>query len=102
MTQEVLDLIFEFLLSCLVIAGGGCLMLIGRGDSSFITSMIALVIYFWFQSRSNTATVNTLLKQFPLSTTTTPLPTTTVTTGATTTTTTTPTDAPASPVGNNI
>ena len=64
--REVLDLIFEFLISILVIGGGGILMMMGKGDNTFLTSMMALVIYFWFQSRSNAATVSNLLKQLPL------------------------------------
>jgi hypothetical protein len=66
MMKEVLDLVFEFLISLLVIAGGGALMWYGRGESTFLTSMIALVIYFWFQSRTNNATVTNLLKQLPI------------------------------------
>jgi len=62
---EVIELIFEFLISVLVIGGGGLLMLFGKGNSEFITSMMALVIYFWFQSRSNSATVKNLLQQIP-------------------------------------
>jgi hypothetical protein len=72
--REVLDLIFEFLISILVIGGGGILMMLGKGDNTFLTSMMALVIYFWFQSRTNEKTVNNLLKQFPVQTGTTPLP----------------------------
>ena len=94
--REVLDLIFEFLISILVIGGGGILMLMGKGDNTFLTSMMALVIYFWFQSRSNAATVSNLMKQFPIQTSTTQLP------GAhqvivTTTETTNPTNPPVVP-----
>lgn len=63
--REVLDLLLEFFISLLVIGGGGFLMYIGKGDSTFITSMIALVIYFWFQGRNTDKTVNNLLKQIP-------------------------------------
>ena len=65
MKIEVIDLIFEFLVSLLVIAGGGFLMFMGKGDSTFITSMMALVIYFWFQSRATDKTVQNLYKQPP-------------------------------------
>ncbi len=98
--REVLDLIFEFLLSCLVIGGGGVLMLIGKGDSSFITSMIALVIYFWFQSRSTTAAVNNLLKQFPTTQAIVPPVPTPVLSPAPVETN--PTNPPVVPPGNNI
>lgn len=58
-------MLLEFFISLLVIGGGGFLMYIGKGDSTFITSMIALVIYFWFQGRNTDKTVNNLLKQIP-------------------------------------
>ena len=33
--RDVLDLIFEFLISILVIGGGGILMVQGKGDNTF-------------------------------------------------------------------
>jgi hypothetical protein len=97
MRIEVIDLIFEFLISLLVIAGGGFLMFIGKGDNTFITSMMALVIYFWFQSRNNKATVDNLMKQFPIQTGTLPIAVNGHQVTTTTTETTNPTNPPTIP-----
>jgi hypothetical protein len=101
MRIEVIDLIFEFLVSILVIAGGGFLMFIGKGDSTFITAMMALVIGFWFQSRSNATTVRNLL-QPPPQTGTLPIAINGHQVTTTTTETTNPTNPPVIPPGNTL
>lgn len=63
-TREVLDLILEFLLSVIIIVGGGYLITKAIAPE-FATSIIALVVGFWFTSRSNASAVNTLLRQPP-------------------------------------
>ena len=63
-TREVLDLIFEFLLSMFILAGAG--FLIYRGIASELGSgVITLIVGYWFTKRSNESAVNNLLRQSP-------------------------------------
>ncbi len=66
-------MLFEFLLSLLIIAGAG--FMIYRGIASeFACGVISLVTGFWFTKRSNESAVNTLLKQPPVNMVSTPTP----------------------------
>lgn len=62
MNIEVTREMFEFFLSCLVIAGGGYLIATGKGEATFVTSMIAIVITFWFQGRALTKMTNSMFQ----------------------------------------
>ncbi len=63
-TREVMELLFEFLLSMFIIAGSG--FLIYKGIASELASgVITLVTGFWFTKRANESAVNNLLRQSP-------------------------------------
>jgi len=63
-TREVLDLLFEFLLSMFLIGGAGFLIFQGVA-SELASGVITLVTGYWFQKRSNESAVNNLLRQSP-------------------------------------
>ncbi len=65
MNLEVLELLLHFFVSLLVIAGGGFMLYMGKGDANFIISAIMLVLYFWFQNMSSKNLIATLYKQPP-------------------------------------
>jgi len=62
--REVLDVMFEFLLSMLLIVGSGYLLCIGVA-SELASGVVTLVVGYWFTSRSNATAVNNLLRQSP-------------------------------------
>lgn len=49
--KEVLDMIFEFVLSLVVILGGGYLLYLGKA-TDVVISLVSVVITFWFSRRS--------------------------------------------------
>jgi len=63
-TREVLDLLFEFLLSLMLIGGSGFLIFNGVA-SELASGVVTLVTGYWFQKRSNESAVNNLLRQSP-------------------------------------
>jgi hypothetical protein len=63
-TREVLDLLFEFILSMVIIIGAGFLIYKAIAPE-FCTGLITLVVGYWFTNRSNTTAVKNLLTQPP-------------------------------------
>lgn len=63
-TKEVLDLLFEFLLSVMLTGGSGFL-LYANVAPELASGVITLVVGYWFTSRSNASAVNNLLRQSP-------------------------------------
>ena len=64
-TREVMGLIFEFLLSVLLILVSSFMMYKGIAIE-FYSGLATLVVTFWFVNRSNTSAVNNLLRQPPV------------------------------------
>jgi ABC-type uncharacterized transport system permease subunit len=64
-SREVIDMIFEFVLSILIILVAAFLIYSGV-VVDFSCGLITLVTTFWFVKRSNEATVKTLLQQTPI------------------------------------
>ena len=62
--REVLDLLFEFLLSLCLYIGAGFLLYKGIA-SELASGVIGIVTTFWFNKRSNESAVNNLLRQSP-------------------------------------
>lgn len=63
-TREVIDLLFEFLLSMFILGGFGFLLYKGIA-SELASGVITLVVGYWFQKRSSESAVNNLLRQSP-------------------------------------
>jgi len=64
MNKESMDALFGFILSVLLIAGGGFLLVL-KVAPELASGVITLVVGFWFTQRSNAVAVNNLLKQGP-------------------------------------
>jgi len=64
-TLEVVELVLHFLISLLVLAGGGLMLYSGHGDSQFVTFAMTAVIVFWFQNMTSKNVSSNLAKLFP-------------------------------------
>jgi len=62
--REVIQDMYEFVLSLLLIVGGGYLLVCGVA-TELVSGVIGIVITYWFQKRSNESAINNLLRQPP-------------------------------------
>lgn len=54
--REVLSLSYEFLLSLLIIGGGGYMMFEGK-ETALVSAIIGSVVTFWFSRRQTETTI---------------------------------------------
>jgi hypothetical protein len=63
--REVIQDMYEFVLSLLLIVGGGYMLMHGVA-TELVSGVIGIVITYWFQKRSNESAINNLLRQSPI------------------------------------